>query len=73
MANRTKGADRRGGRKKNNPPLRPIIVRLTEDQIKLVRTYGRGDFAAGLRWLIDSSAPLIVKVEVVPDRPRSSE
>lgn len=58
------------GRRPHVPPLRATVVRLTEAQAALLRKWGRGDMSAGLRWLIDSAAGLILKVseldELVP-------
>lgn len=57
-----RGGRRAGaGRPRNDPPIRELHVRLTEEQIKLLRMWGRGDLCAGLRWLIDTVAPLIHK------------
>lgn len=50
------------GRPRNNPPTRRYTVALTEAQIRLLRMWGRGDASAGLRWLIDAAAPMIVKL-----------
>jgi hypothetical protein len=36
-------------------------VYLTDEQVKLLRMWGRGDVSAGLRWLIDQSKLLIRK------------
>lgn len=54
---------RRGHRPRHVPPLKKRCVNLTEEQVKLLRVWGRGDVSAGLRWLITAAAPLIVKVE----------
>lgn len=51
------------GRKKHDPPLRKRCVNLTEDQERLLRMWGRGDLSAGLRWLIEASAPMVIKPE----------
>ncbi len=51
----------RGHRRKHVPPLKKRLVNLTEDQAKLLRKWGRGDISAGLRWLIDSAASLVLK------------
>lgn len=54
------GGKRAGaGRKRHNPQLKELHIRLTDTQIKLVRMWGRGDISAGLRWLIDESSKLI--------------
>lgn len=55
-----RGGKRAGaGRKPHTPPLRRISAYLTEEQIKLLRMWGRGDISAGLRWLISASASMI--------------
>lgn len=59
MGGRRPGA----GRKRNNPPTKRRNITLTDDQIKLLRMWGRGDASAGLRWLIDTAAPLIRKLD----------
>ena len=48
---------------------------MTDDQAALVRKWGRGDLSAGLRWLIDSAAALILKRDEVDqiDVPHNSE
>lgn len=56
----THGGKRKGaGRKRNDPPTSPRCVCLTDEQVKLLRMWGRGDVSAGLRWLIDTVAPMI--------------
>lgn len=56
----------RGGRRPgagqpaHDPPLHDCKVLLTEEQIKLLRKWGRGNVSAGLRWLIDR-AKLVVR------------
>lgn len=54
----------RAGRRRHVPPLRKTLVALTDEQMKLLRKWGRGNLSAGLRWLI-SQAALIVKKEEV--------
>lgn len=49
----------RGHRKRHIPPLKKRNINLTDEQCKLVRSWGRGDLSAGLRWLITAAAPLI--------------
>ena len=61
----------RGHRPRNNPPTKRRCVNLTDEQCKLLRMWGKGDMSAGLRWLIDAAAHLIVRAE--PDLPRSSK
>ena len=46
-----------------NVPLRQLKVYLTDEQIKLLRRYGRGNVSGGLRWLIEQSEGLIRKVK----------
>ena len=62
-------------RRKHIPPLKKRCVNLTDDQAALVRKWGRGDLSAGLRWLIDSAAALILKRDEVDqiDVPHNSE
>lgn len=47
------------GRKAHYPPLKKRRIGLTDAQMALLRKWGRGDAAAGLRWLITAAAPLI--------------
>lgn len=49
------------GRKRNNPPTKARCVHLTDEQVKLLRMWGRGDVSAGLRWLIDSAKSMVSK------------
>lgn len=57
-----KGGRRAGaGRPRHVPPLRRRGVYITDEQCKLLRMWGRGDVSAGLRWLIDTTAPMIKK------------
>jgi hypothetical protein len=59
MAN---GGRRAGaGRKRLDPPVKQYHVSLTDEQAKKLRMWGKGDMAAGLRWLIDSAKHLIVR------------
>ncbi len=53
-------------RRKNDPPTKQRCVRLTDEQCRLLRTWGRGDLSAGLRWLIDTAQHLIVRGDVAP-------
>ncbi len=50
------------GRPRHDPPLKKICIRMTDEQVKLLRMWGRGDVSAGLRWLIEAAAPMIRKV-----------
>lgn len=54
---------RRGHRRKHVPPLRKRGVCLTDEQVALLRKWGKGDVSAGLRWLIDAAALLIVRTD----------
>lgn len=59
-----RGGKREGaGRPPNDPPCHGVRLYITEEQVKLLRMWGRGDVSAGLRWLIDVVAPTIVKPE----------
>ncbi len=60
------------GRPRHDPPLIRTQVKLTEEQMKLLRIWGRGCMAEGLRWLIDEAAKLVLKREK-PGPPRNSE
>lgn len=51
------------GRPKHDPPLVAKHIRLTEDQWKLLRLWGRGDLSAGLRWLIEAAAIYVKRIE----------
>lgn len=53
--------EKRANRRRNYPPTKARCVYLTDEQVKLLRMYGRGDVSAGLRWLIDAAAPMVVK------------
>lgn len=56
----TPGARRsRAGRK--YAPARRRCLCLDDSHMKLLRAWGRGNASAGLRWLIDTAAPLIVR------------
>lgn len=66
MANRTQ---RRGHRRRNDPPTKPRCIRLTDEQVKLLRMWGKGDVSAGLRWLINAAAPMIVRADSIPIQP----
>lgn len=50
------------GRKRHDPPLKTTCISITEQQARLLRMWGRGDASAGLRWLIDTAAPMIRRV-----------
>lgn len=59
-----RGGKRPGaGRKPSNPPRRDVKLYITEEQVKLLRKWGRGDASAGLRWLIDTAALLVTRPE----------
>ena len=51
-------------RPRANPPVKRRCVTLTDEQVKLLRMWGRGDVSAGLRWLVDTVAPLIRRAGV---------
>ncbi len=34
-------------------------VMLTDDQVKLLRKWGKGDVSAGLRWLINQASTMV--------------
>ncbi len=56
------GGKRAGaGRKRLDPPRVDVRLRLTEEQCKLLRAWGRGDMSAGLRWLIDQARTVVRK------------
>ena len=61
MAGKRGGPRPGSGRPAHVPPIRPHLFRITDAQARLLRAWGRGDMAAGLRWLIDAAAPLIVR------------
>lgn len=59
----SRGSKRAGpGRPRNDPPTKPRKFHLTDEQIKLLRLWGRGDASAGLRWLIDTAKHMIVRI-----------
>lgn len=72
MSESTGGGGRRG-RRPHDPPLKKRLVSMTEAQARLLRMWGRGDLSAGLRWLVDTAAPLIRRAppEDQADVPRS--
>jgi hypothetical protein len=49
------------GRPRHDPPLRAVHVRLTEEQLKLLRAWGHGDVSAGMRWVVDTVSLLLVR------------
>ncbi len=53
----------KAGRKKHVPPLKKRNLSLTDEEMKLLRMWGRGSVSAGLRWLIAEAAKVIVKPE----------
>ena len=66
------GGKRAGaGRKRSNPPTKKRCVCLTDDQVKLLRMWGRGDVSAGLRWLIDAAKQLVRRTSDHCDTPPS--
>lgn len=72
MSTNNHGGRRAGaGRPAHDQPLRSYSIRLTEEQARLLRLWGRGDMAAGLRWLIAAARPLIRRA-AEPGPPRSS-
>lgn len=50
------------GRKKLVPAVKARCICLTDEQVRLLRMWGRGDVSAGLRWLIEAAAPMIFRV-----------
>lgn len=57
-----RGGRRAGaGRPRNNPPTKMRSIYLTDEQVKLLRMWGRGDVSAGLRWLLAVAAPMVRK------------
>jgi hypothetical protein len=50
-----------------DPPVKRICVHLTDEQMKLLRMWGRGDLAAGLRWLIDAAKHFVQKRPAAPN------
>lgn len=64
------GGKRAGaGRKPHSPLLKERKIRLTDEQVALLRKWGRGDVAAGLRWLIEQAKHFVRK----PDPPHNNE
>lgn len=62
MSDNNQGEKRSGaGRKKGN--AHPRCVCLTDAQCKLLRMWGRGSLSAGLRWLIDQAALVVVRAD----------
>ena len=51
------------GRRKHVPPLKKRCVSITDEQAALLRKWGRGDLSAGLRWLVDAAANLVLRRE----------
>ena len=62
-----RGGKRSGaGRRRNDPPTRKVSLSLTDEQVKLLRMWGRGDVSAGLRWLIDAAVPHVRRSSFPP-------
>lgn len=60
----SRGGKRVGaGRRPHDPPLRTRHVNITDEQVKMLRQWGRGDVSAGLRWLIEQAKHVVRKVE----------
>lgn len=59
-----RGGKRKGAGRKPlyDTPLIEMTILVTDEHAKLLRRYGRGNLSAGIRWLIEASAPLIRKV-----------
>lgn len=67
------GVKGRSGRKGHNPPLKLRAFRLTDEQIKILRIWGRGDASTGLRWLISQAQKLICRFEDLPQTVLSAD
>lgn len=64
-----RGGKRPGaGRRQNDPPCKRVGLYITDAQLKRLRTWGRGDASAGLRWLIDTAALVVTKSEKVEEK-----
>lgn len=61
MAGKHGGKRAGAGRKRIDPTLKVRHIRLTDAQVKLLCMWGKGDMSAGLRWLINSAAPIVYK------------
>lgn len=61
------------GRKPNDPPTRARKVYITDEQVKLLRMWGRGDVSAGLRWLIEAAAPMVCRNVATSPRDSSDQ
>ena len=60
-----RGGKRTGaGRKPIYPPVKKRCISMSDEHIKLLRMWGRGDVSAGLRWLIEAAAPMIHRESV---------
>lgn len=65
LSKKGRGGKRKGaGRPRSDPPTVSQSMRLTIEQIRLLRQWGRGDASAGLRWLIDQAKHLVRKPDV---------
>ena len=51
------------GAKRKRDPVVTYSVRISHKHAELLKTWGGGDLSAGLRWLVDASAQLVVRVE----------
>lgn len=50
-----------------DPPVKVRFLKLTDEQMKLLRMWGRGNASAGARWLIDNAALIITNTRLGPD------
>lgn len=58
----SRGGKRKGaGRKKHFPPLKGVEVMVTDEQVKLLRMWGRGSVSEGLRWLVEMAKTVVYK------------
>lgn len=58
----TRGGKRPGaGRKKSTDPITTYNIHITIAQANLLKLWGGGNISQGLRWLIDTSKPLVSK------------
>ena len=53
------------GRKKEVTPTKRRCVKLSDEHMRLLRMWGRGNASAGLRWIIEVSKLVVRRVEDV--------
>ena len=64
-----RGGKRAGsGRKKADNSINTYSVRITPEQVELLKLWGGGDISAGLRWLMSVAAIFVQQREQTTDQ-----